>query len=47
MEAQESLQLTALNAVHDALGAKMVPFAGYRMPVQYEGVSVEHHAVRV
>ncbi len=46
MEAQESLQLTALNAVHDALGAKMVPFAGYRMPVQYEGVSVEHHAVR-
>lgn len=46
MESQETLQLTALNAVHDALGAKMVPFAGYRMPVQYEGVSVEHHAVR-
>ncbi|MDG1253271.1 MAG: glycine cleavage system aminomethyltransferase GcvT [Schleiferiaceae bacterium] len=46
MEAQETLQLTALNAVHDALGAKMVPFAGYRMPVQYEGVSAEHHAVR-
>ncbi len=46
MEVLESLQLTALNAIHDSLGAKMVPFAGYRMPVQYEGVSVEHHAVR-
>ncbi|MFN3916275.1 MAG: glycine cleavage system aminomethyltransferase GcvT [Flavobacteriales bacterium] len=37
---------TALNDVHIALGAKMVPFAGYNMPVQYEGVNIEHEAVR-
>ncbi|WP_372473399.1 glycine cleavage system aminomethyltransferase GcvT [Capnocytophaga sp. ARDL2] len=35
-----------LNDVHVALGAKMVPFAGFNMPVQYEGVNVEHHTVR-
>jgi len=37
---------TALNDVHIALGAKMVPFAGYNMPVQYEGVTTEHETVR-
>ncbi len=37
---------TALNDTHIALGAKMVPFAGYNMPVQYEGVTVEHETVR-
>lgn len=37
---------TALNDIHIALGAKMVPFAGYKMPVQYEGVTVEHNTVR-
>ncbi len=37
---------TALTATHEALGAKMVPFAGYNMPVQYDGVTVEHEAVR-
>lgn len=37
---------TALTAVHEALGAKMVPFAGYNMPVQYEGVTAEHETVR-
>lgn len=37
---------TALTQVHEALGAKMVPFAGYNMPVQYEGVNVEHETVR-
>lgn len=37
---------TALTDVHIALGAKMVPFAGYNMPVQYEGVNVEHETVR-
>lgn len=37
---------TALTHVHEALGAKMVPFAGYNMPVQYEGVNVEHETVR-
>ena len=37
---------TALTETHIALGAKMVPFAGYNMPVQYEGVSIEHETVR-
>lgn len=31
---------------HIALGAKMVPFAGFNMPVQYEGVTIEHETVR-
>lgn len=37
---------TALTSTHEALGAKMVPFAGYNMPVQYEGVTAEHETVR-
>jgi len=37
---------TALTEKHIALGAKMVPFAGFNMPVQYEGVKVEHECVR-
>ena len=37
---------TALRQVHEALGAKMVPFAGYLMPVSYEGVNAEHQTVR-
>lgn len=37
---------TALTSTHEALGAKMVPFAGYNMPVQYAGVNVEHETVR-
>ena len=37
---------TALSHVHEALGAKMVPFAGYNMPVSYEGVTAEHQTVR-
>lgn len=37
---------TALTHVHEALGAKIVPFAGYNMPVQYEGVNIEHETVR-
>ena len=36
----------ALNDTHVKLGAKMVPFAGYNMPVQYEGVTAEHLTVR-
>lgn len=36
----------ALNKIHEELGAKMVPFAGYNMPVQYEGVNLEHETVR-
>ena len=37
---------TALSHIHEGLGAKMVPFAGYNMPVQYEGVNAEHETVR-
>ncbi|HNU58805.1 MAG TPA: glycine cleavage system aminomethyltransferase GcvT [Aquaticitalea sp.] len=37
---------TALTSTHEALGAKMVPFAGFNMPVQYEGVNIEHETVR-
>ncbi|MEM6865881.1 MAG: glycine cleavage system aminomethyltransferase GcvT [Bacteroidota bacterium] len=37
---------TALTEVHESLGAKMVPFAGFNMPVSYEGVNLEHETVR-
>ena len=37
---------TALTGVHESLGAKMVPFAGFNMPVSYEGVNLEHETVR-
>ncbi|WP_299228799.1 glycine cleavage system aminomethyltransferase GcvT [uncultured Psychroserpens sp.] len=37
---------TALTETHIELGAKMVSFAGYNMPVQYEGVNIEHETVR-
>ena len=37
---------TALTKVHEALGAKMAPFAGYSMPIQYEGLKHEHEVVR-
>ncbi len=37
---------TALTHIHESLGAKMVPFAGYLMPVQYEGINAEHETVR-
>jgi aminomethyltransferase len=40
------MKFTALQSTHEALGAKMVPFAGYNMPVQYEGVNSEHQTVR-
>jgi len=37
---------TALTEKHIELGAKMVPFAGYNMPVQYAGINAEHETVR-
>ncbi|MGB5943050.1 MAG: glycine cleavage system aminomethyltransferase GcvT [Leeuwenhoekiella sp.] len=40
------MKTTALNKIHKSLGAKMVPFAGYEMPVSYEGVKAEHETVR-
>lgn len=40
------MKSTALTDKHISLGAKMVPFAGYNMPVSYKGLNDEHHAVR-
>ncbi|MFO7702526.1 MAG: glycine cleavage system aminomethyltransferase GcvT [Psychroflexus maritimus] len=40
------MKKTALNQIHHQLGAKMVPFAGYEMPVSYQGVNSEHENVR-
>src|SRR5450432_2138316 len=46
-ESTTSLKRTPLHDIHVALGAKMVPFAGYEMPVQYPtGITAEHKAVR-
>lgn len=42
----ESLKRTALFDRHQALGARIIPFAGFEMPVQYEGIIAEHKAVR-
>src|SRR5262249_56168493 len=42
----QTLQRTPLHDRHVALGARMVPFAGWEMPVQYTGVIQEHKAVR-
>ena len=45
--AQAALLRTPLHGEHAALNAKLVPFAGYEMPVQYPtGITAEHHAVR-
>ncbi len=41
-----ALKRTALAEAHEELGAKMVPFAGFLMPVQYASMTQEHHAVR-
>ena len=43
---EQELRRTSLYETHKAAGAKMVPFAGYEMPVQYTGVIEEHRAVR-
>src|SRR6266481_10079251 len=45
-EKPATLQATPLNAVHRRLGAKMVDFGGWDMPVQYSGILDEHNAVR-
>ncbi len=46
MEVATDLKTTALTAIHHQLNAKMVPFAGYLMPVQYSGLMDEHETVR-
>jgi len=43
---EETLARTPLHDEHIALGARMVPFAGFEMPVQYAGIIEEHRAVR-
>lgn len=40
------MKTTAFTQIHKELGAKMVPFAGFEMPVQYEGLKIEHETVR-
>ncbi|HOV02968.1 MAG TPA: hypothetical protein PLG99_01060, partial [Kaistiaceae bacterium] len=39
----DNLQRTPLFALHQELGGRIVPFAGYEMPVQYEGILAEHN----
>jgi aminomethyltransferase len=46
MPAAPALRTTPLNSVHRALGARMVDFGGWDMPVQYSGIIDEHNAVR-
>jgi aminomethyltransferase len=41
-----TLRRTPLFEKHEQLGAKIVPFAGYEMPIQYDGIVAEHRAVR-
>ena len=40
------MKKTAINHLHYEMGAKMLPFAGYDMPIQFEGVNLEHETVR-
>jgi aminomethyltransferase len=44
--AKEDLRRTPLYDEHRALGARLVDFSGWEMPVQYEGIKAEHRAVR-
>ena len=46
MSETQTLKVTPLNAVHRQMGAKMVDFGGWDMPVQYRGILDEHKAVR-
>src|SRR5207249_7787205 len=46
MSAPAPLKATPLNAMHRAMGARMVDFGGWDMPVQYSGIIEEHNAVR-
>src|SRR5947209_5548853 len=46
MTTDASLRRTPLYEEHRGLGARMVPFAGYEMPIQYTGIVAEHRAVR-
>jgi aminomethyltransferase len=46
MPETHALKQTPLHAAHTAAGAKLAPFAGWEMPIQYAGIRVEHLAVR-
>lgn len=46
LDTAAALRRTPFYSRHVALGAKMVPFAGHEMPIQYEGILIEHRAVR-
>ena len=46
MAVASPLRATPLNSLHRSLGAKLVDFGGWEMPVQYAGIVQEHHAVR-
>ncbi|HUG05447.1 MAG TPA: glycine cleavage system aminomethyltransferase GcvT [Candidatus Limnocylindria bacterium] len=46
MTTDAGLKRTPLYELHQGLGARMVPFAGYEMPIQYSGIVAEHRAVR-
>ncbi|HET7272004.1 MAG TPA: glycine cleavage system aminomethyltransferase GcvT, partial [Rubrobacter sp.] len=46
MVAVAELRRTPLHDEHKKLGARLVDFAGYEMPVQYSGIRAEHEAVR-
>lgn len=46
LETSSNLQTTPLTAIHKELGGKLVPFAGWKMPIQFQGVIQEHQSVR-
>src|SRR5918996_3370701 len=46
MATAQALRRTPLYEIHKAAGARFAPFAGFEMPVQYEGIRAEHFAVR-
>ncbi len=46
MSGRPALKRTGFAEIHERLGAKMVPFAGFWMPVQYDSITAEHRAVR-
>src|SRR5438067_5431779 len=45
-ESLSASKRTALFAMHKALGARLIPFSGWEMPVEYSGIAKEHNAVR-
>lgn len=46
MDITQEIKQTPFSHIHHKLGAKILPFAGYEMPITYAGVIVEHECVR-